>query len=304
MTTKLCIAALFILSYNPGIFASYHNIPFRMAGKLIIVEAMVNGERGNFILDTGTSELVLNSRYATGVEQEKIFKGVNGRTGKIQTDYVNFELGNLKWKSVYAEIIPLEHLERIKGIPIQGLIGSKLLRLFELIIDLKEMKMDIIRASHKDPMGSISVPPLAIMPLRLKGASPVIQATLGQETLNLMIDTGAEYNLIDKKHNELLQVYLSNPTERLISSFAKTDKKVVAGKLAGMRIGANNCQAMNTFLMNLSDLNRTLPGPKIDGILGFEWLKQYKVSINFKQREVRLWHSDKSLIKNDMAIGN
>gem|GEM_PF-2598929 len=61
---------------------------------------------------------------------------------------------------------------------------------------------------------------------------------------------------------------------------------------------------MNTFLTNLSRINRTQPGSKIDGILGFKCLKQYKVSINFKRREVRLWPSDKSLIGNQIAIDN
>lgn len=304
MTTKLCITALLVLGYNSITFASSHNIPFRMAGKLIIVEAMVNGEQGNFILDTGASELVLNSRYAAGIEQERFFKGVNGQTGKIQTDYVSFELGELTWKSTYAEIIPLQHLEKMKGIFIHGLIGAKLLRPFELIIDLKEMKMEMIRVDKKSQINSIAVPPLALMQLRMKGSSPVIEATLGQKTLNLMIDTGAEYNLIDKKHNELLQDYLSKQKEKLMSGFAKKDQKVVAGKLSGIQFGTNTCQAMNTFLVNLNDLNRELPGPKIDGIIGFEWLKQYKVSINFKRREVRLWPSDKSLIGNDMVVDN
>lgn len=304
MTTKLCITTLLVLGYNTVTFASSHNIPFRMAGKLIIVEALVNGERGNFILDTGTSELVLNSRYAEGIEQERFFKGVNGQTVKIQTDYVSFELGELTWKSVYVEIIPLQHLEKMKGITIRGLIGAKLLRPFELIIDLGEMKMEMIRVDKKSQINSIAVPPLVLMQLRMKGASPIIEATLGQKTLNLMIDTGSEYNLIDKKHSEFLQDYLSKQKVKLMSGFAKIDKKVVAGKLSGIQFGANTCQAMNTFLANLNDINRELPGPKIDGIIGFEWLRQYKVSINFKRREVRLWPSDKSHVGNEIVIDN
>lgn len=38
-------------------------IPLVQAGKLLLIEAEVDGQRGNFILDTGAPYLVLNTTY-------------------------------------------------------------------------------------------------------------------------------------------------------------------------------------------------------------------------------------------------
>ena len=41
-------------------------IPFKLAGHLILIQAEVAGQSGNFILDTGSSKLILNARHYSG----------------------------------------------------------------------------------------------------------------------------------------------------------------------------------------------------------------------------------------------
>jgi hypothetical protein len=61
-------------------------IPFRQAGNLIIVEATIDGLRGNFILDTGAPYLVLNATYFRDYEEVAGFAAtdITGRCKRLK----------------------------------------------------------------------------------------------------------------------------------------------------------------------------------------------------------------------------
>ena len=73
MTTHKIFAILLIAGMITTSIAASSTIPFQLAGKLIIVKATVDGQPGNFILDTGVSKLVLNDRYFEGEPTDKVF---------------------------------------------------------------------------------------------------------------------------------------------------------------------------------------------------------------------------------------
>ena len=60
-------------------------VPFKNAGRLIIVQAMVDGQKGNFIFDTGAPDLILNSNhFETGLLLSSNGRGgVTGTIGEV-----------------------------------------------------------------------------------------------------------------------------------------------------------------------------------------------------------------------------
>ena len=54
-------------------------IPFQLIGKLIVIKVVINEQPGNYILDTGTSDLVLNREF-----HHQTGTGKTGRDDRLQ----------------------------------------------------------------------------------------------------------------------------------------------------------------------------------------------------------------------------
>lgn len=59
--------------------------------------------------------------------------------------------------------------------------------------------------------------------------------------------------------------------------------------MAGFHIDQLACAPMTTAFVSLAAWNISVPGPGADGMLGYEFLHQYKVMIHFKRKELYLW---------------
>lgn len=288
MTSRITIVALFFCITQFQLEAFSAPISFQWAGKLMVIKATVNGQLGNFILDTGTSHLVLNDQYFKGKHTDKIFHGMNGQTGTIQEDFVKVDIGQHRWKSAYAEIIPLAHLEKIKGLPIHGLIGGKMFRSYAMWIDCstQEIGLQKIGKQSLSPGFYPQETDLEVQYFRYKENSPCIQLQIGEHSLLFSLDTGAETNLIDQKYESLLADYYNLSRKRHLNSFSPDRQTLNTTKLYDMKLGPFSCQPMNTIFTSLSKWNTSTSGPKVAGILGYEFLHQFRISINFKEREI------------------
>jgi len=266
-------------------------IPFQLAGKLIIVRATVDGQAGNFILDTGVADLVLNARYFEGEPTGRIFHGVNGQSGSLAISNPSLQIGDQCWKSVYAEVIPMIQLESSKGIPVHGMLGANLFRKYTLLIDLQKLEIELFPVGKRgaQPGFLLQDPPAEIIPFHYKGATPLISVNMGSLELRLTVDTGAEVNLIDKKYQHELDGYLQDFEQKDLGGFGRQAKSVTVANLSGARIGLLTGKPMRTAFVNLGQLNRFVPGYWADGIIGYELLRQFRIAFNFKKREMYLW---------------
>lgn len=291
MTRLLFISILLFSITAQQLLAQGQAIPFQMAGRLILIQAEVGGVRGNYIVDTGTSHLVLNSKYFTGPKIEKVFNGVNGKTNKLEADYFNVQIGDHKWNNCYAEIMPLEHLEKLKFRQIHGLIGSKMLRKFKLFIDYRASYIRLEKQGKAVSQQADQLdPPQLVYRFHYKEDTPIIQANLGGHDLKLAIDTGAEINLFDQKLSRRFQPFLQEGKRRNLSSFSRQTQNRRASKMANLSVESSPLNPMNTLFVSLSDWNTSTAGPRTDGILGFEFLVQFQIEINYRTKELKLWY--------------
>lgn len=59
---------------------------------------------------------------------------------------------------------------------------------------------------------------------------------------------------------------------------------------------------MLTVFVSLNQYNRFVHGPVADGILGYEFLNQFRVGFNFRKREMYVWEqSDGLLAKGEIS---
>jgi hypothetical protein len=118
------------------------------------------------------------------------------------------------------------------------------------------------------------------MPFSLKNRVILVEARLKSQTLKFCFDSAAEVTALSTGLSD--EIYSSIVFEKqidLIGSSGATNR-VLYGRLNGLEIGVpiNGC---NAIITNLSELSKAY-GTALDGMIGYDLLKQGIVILNFK----------------------
>lgn len=270
-------------------------VPLQLAGKLLIVDIVVNkDQRGAFILDTGSSGLILNSQYFRGERlSDSRVVGLNGNIESVETRRVDLRLGHLEWENINGAIVNLAHLERRYNRTILGLLGTSVLEKVELHIDFGRLQL-VFHPLDEDgnrlntPYGE--PPPSDVFPLQFKKKIPYLQKQYGGQPLKLGLDTASEINLFHEGLLPFVEQCLTDTQEQAVRGVSGRIRKAVRAKLKGFTLGSAAYLPMPTVFVSLHAFNRDLSGPRLDGILGFEFFKQYKTAINYRKGELYIWN--------------
>ena len=102
-----------------------------MAGKLIAVDVLLNGQKRKFILDSGSPMVILNSKYIEQDSTERKISSVEGVNGKISGMDIekidSLDFSGIRMVNQKVITIDLAHLEEDLEFEIHGLIGYCLL---------------------------------------------------------------------------------------------------------------------------------------------------------------------------------
>ncbi len=295
---KLYIALFLMVSFNNILQGSYISVPFQLEGKLIIIQATVDGKLGNFILDTGISDLTLNSRYFEGSIAGGDFHGLNGQGGAFELSRPSVQIGKESWGKINARVVPMPGLERTKGILIHGLFGTDMFRKYTLLIDYEKLEIELYPLDRKGENSNFAQGPSPdeVLTFKYKGGTPLIGLHIGGTELKLTLDTGAEVNLFANKYLDQLKSFIAQRRQQRFYGFGNEAQSATFANLSGVRTTLQEVAEMNTAFVCLHHYNRHVIGPKTDGIMGYEFLQQFRVAFNFKKREVYLWEKETGLI--------
>ncbi len=272
-------------------------IPFTRAGNLILITAKVDTIIGNFILDTGAPNLVLNITYFrdypvhSSSDQEQ--SGIAGSAARIQTDVNRFTLGPMRYDKLQADMINLGHIENSKGVKILGLLGIELFRQFEMIIDYEKslIYLHLISKKEAKTYGNDMLKDSAAyttVPFDITDNKIITKLEIAGKKLRFIIDCGAETNLLDSRLPN--KVFENVVFGRRVSLTGANDKKIEAlyGDLNNMRIGD---QDIGTLPVVITNLERSCLSyvSCTDGILGFDFLSLHRIGFNFVTRKMYIW---------------
>lgn len=277
-----------------GLTDTITTLPFVKLDNLIIVEAEVHGRKGNFILDTGTPGLWLNTRHfedASGLSSSNMVAGINGRARNVGILLTDLKMPGVK-KGVEALVVDLTGIEERKGIQLLGLIGQSVFKNHELLFDLRNYRIQMIPLNRK---GKRIVEPDAApayeIPFKMKGHIPFFPVEIDDLELFMGFDTGAECNIIDPKFLDQIQVESGFNRQANVTSGWK-NQKTVAYRVADLKITSRPCKPMFTIFSSMKTINDRLYGMDLDGLIGMEWLNQQKLSINFKKKVFYIWSAE------------
>jgi hypothetical protein len=269
-------------------------IPFRLSGALITVQAKVDTVEGTFIFDTGASNLLLNQRYfkSSGFASEA--GGVTGKVkvkGKIKTDSVI--LDELERRSITADLMDMTHIERAKKIRVVGIIGYSVFEGYEILFDYSASVLTLVRHNEKGVLFE-NIPdweyePIGHFPLLVKDHIAMLSIQFGRKKKVFGLDSGAEQNLLDLVVGKAFLKNNFTVLKRVkLNGTGSNSVEVMTGNLANGRLDTFQFKPMATILTNMQDIN-TVYQTNLEGILGYEFLSQTPMSINYKKRRITFY---------------
>ena len=269
-------------------------IPFKLIDHLIVVEAELLDQKGNFIIDTGSETLILNKvHFKTFDPYYKKPKETNGVLSivdnPLERQLKEFVIRNLILTDKKSDVIDLSHIEKTKKIHLLGIIGYNILRDYEVFVD---MHLNQITLSKVDSKGNKLDKKVYLekitdsIDFTLKNHTIILETYVNDQKVKFGLDTAAEYNQLNKSSGRKVLKYF-RPTRRLSLSGASGQSiEVLAGKLYRVKLSESIMFApMTTVLANLNKMNEAF-GTSLDGILGYEFFKQKRTIINYQKEKL------------------
>lgn len=267
-------------------------IPFHLVKKLVVVKAIVDGKKGNFIIDTGAESMILHDKYFTG----QINTGLRaadfaGSSIAFKTKKVKFKWEGNKPITCSAIVTSLSALEQILGADVMGYIGYDILKNYEVVFDYQSRNITLFELGKRgkrkspEPFHTNASDTISLKP---NGPLPYLTVHLGGQKLKMGVDSGASINLLQSRTTKKLNNHFEASGVEQTAGFNGEVTLSEQGYLRQLKIENTIWSSMKCVVSEMSELNRTVP-TSLDGLLGFEFLKQYKVSINYQRNEMYVW---------------
>jgi hypothetical protein len=273
-------------------------LPFSRAGNLILIRAKADSTEGNFILDTGSPTLVLNltyfRHYTTTVRTDAEEGGMNGTGGPVQeTTVKEFTIGPIVYRRTVANLVNLGHIENSKGVKVFGLLGMKLFRQFEMIIDYDKNLIylhKIAKKEEKTYMHEMLVDTTSYKTyaVDLYNDKILARTELAGRKLRLMIDFAAETNVLDSRLPDIIFQNIAISRRVILNGIGGQKVEALYGDLSNMKLGDDPIRTLPVLVTNLSNTCLSYEFC-IDGILGFDFLSLHKIGFNFVNRKMYIW---------------
>jgi predicted aspartyl protease len=267
---------------------------FRLAGgaqPLILLPVRVNGEGPfEFILDTGAGTSLLSSDLAKKLNI-KIISTKEGQSagGKISVSLAKVEslaLGAAKLDDVDVGIVDLSHIAKAIGTKIDGDVGYNFLKHFRITIDYHDCEIRFDDPTRIERLGRSSK---AEVPMRLASlAKPLLLVDVhanGRGPFQFAIDTGTSTTAIAPELAQKLGLE-GSPVGPLTTGGAQVN--VTAGTLKSFQVGGARIDDLVVVVADFFSMLSQAVGARLDGIVGYNFLRNFRVVIDYPGGKFRL----------------
>ena len=270
-----------------------HRIRFRLAGgaqPLMLVPVHVNG-RGphEFILDTGAGTTILTPDLSTMLALKstgsKEGQTAGGKVNVLLAKVQSIALGSVQREDLDVAITDLSHLERVVGAKIAGDLGYNFLKHFRLTIDFRNSQLAINEPRHALEF------PSAVAEVKFRLAAPakpliLVQAHLnGRGPFQLALDTGTSTTAISPQLARDLN--LRQTVIPPVTTGGATIN-VSAARIESLAVEGAVLRDMDVIVGDFLEMLSTVIGVRLDGIIGHNFLKLYKVVIDYPNETLAL----------------
>jgi hypothetical protein len=253
---------------------------------MIHVRDRLNDTAQRFIFDTGAPCLVLNGIPGEAASSEGIGSG-----GAVEVEYL--QAANFAWPLAERTHpvtirVDLHHLEELAGVAISGLIGFDLFKDREVYLNYDQQRLLFLPSGENELHRNQK--PVYSLPFELADHLPVIVVTVGGQQLRLALDTGAAASLLRRERVDGLPArQVTWREERELQGLDRNVEVVRAFSLDRLDWQAGPVLTDMQFLeSDLSAFDHP-DYPRIDGILGYDFFRRFKLSIDYPARKIYIW---------------
>ncbi len=270
-------------------------IKFRLAGgaqPLILLPVHVNG-RGpfDFIFDTGAGTSLLSSKLAKKLDV-KIIGSKDGQSagGKVSVSLAKVDslaVGVAKVDDVDVGVVDLGHIGKTIGATIDGDLGYNFLKHFRVTIDYRACEL---RLEDPKRVESFTRGAQTEIPIRLANpAKPLILVDVhanGRGPFQFAIDTGTSTTAITP---DLAKQFGLKTSSVGAGTTGGAPVDFAAASLQSFQLGGAKIDNMTVVVADFFEMLSSAIGAKLDGIVGYNFLRNYKVVIDYPGETLTLF---------------
>ncbi|MFN0277341.1 MAG: aspartyl protease family protein [Pyrinomonadaceae bacterium] len=277
--------------YQPG-GRDQTSVPFELVGDRPVIKVRLNdkAEPLRFVLDTGSGISVISEETAkrfkiSALTKGGFAKGIGG-DGKFQIVYGmlrRVSVGDVSLKNVPVFIRKFQDVNQT----MDGYIGLALISKFLTTIDYGNRTFSLTKKS--EDKREFRKSDALSLPLRLTSSgflSGEVQLEGLDANLNFIVDTGASISVISNRvaGSEGIRTHVNDEKMRVIGSAGVTDD-VSSFMLPRVTFGTHSRKKIKAVALDL-DLINEASGFEQAGILGGNFLKNYRLTFDFKNSRV------------------
>src|ERR1043166_8008926 len=270
-------------------------LKFRLAGgaqPLILLPIHVN-DRGpfDFILDTGAGTSLVSIDLARELNLKTI-GSKHGQTagGKVAVSLAKVDsirAGEIKLENVDVGIVDLSQIGGRVGAKIDGDLGYNFLKHFRVTIDYRDL---VLRLDDPKRIESFVRGAQTEVPVRLANpAKPLLLVDVhanGRGPFQFAIDTGTSTTAIAP---ELVQQLDIRTSPAGIGTTGGGAIDFSAGSLESFHLGGAKIDNLQIVIADFFPMLSAAVGAKLDGIVGYNFLRHYKVVIDYPNETFTLF---------------
>ncbi|MBK7029623.1 MAG: aspartyl protease family protein [Bacteroidales bacterium] len=266
------------------------SIPLKRAGRLLLIEADIDGVQGNLIFDTGATGMVLNKTYFRkhSLLGSTTSNGITGSTGEVEQALIEkIVISELSFEKTRVDIADLGHLENQRNIKIIGLFGYKMIKSFEVVIDVSLNELQLHKIDKKGDR--IQKPDIELPFDYVQKIDPwrpvlILKGKIAGKSLNFCFDTGAETNAINSHSSKNVLSTVSILRRSNLRGAGQASNEVLYGIMNDFCLDNTVMKNMETIIVNLDALCEVYE-LRIDGMLGFSFLEKGVITINLAKKQ-------------------
>jgi tetratricopeptide (TPR) repeat protein len=279
--------------------AKYAQVPFILGlDRRPYIKLKINGQDTTFVIDTGSGFTVISKEAAKRLKVSEIARGGNsqgvGGEGKFQIVYGllgTMQLGEVRVRNVPCFIRPFHVSKEAKNdLQADGFIGLSVLSRFLTELDYKDNVMRL-NQDKDQPIATAGEAGVTVIPFRTtqNGLISIETELDGSHMINAILDSGASSTVISTAAVDRL-----NLQEKIIKG--QTVQVVGAGGISDnvQLLFIRNCRVadlrqdnLRALVLDFNAINET-SGFEQSGILGGDFLRNFKVTIDFARTQVVL----------------
>ncbi|MFZ4775169.1 MAG: aspartyl protease family protein [Terrimicrobiaceae bacterium] len=274
---------------NPGArISKAFSSPFKESNGLMFVRAKVNGQNGFFLLDTGSSGLLLNTRYFSSDFPKELpglvttVHGIKPHLGRAGVR--DFQWGEIQANGIRGQLHDFSNMENSSISPLLGAIGYEQLKNCAVFFDWKNRSVEV-RPSGKGPArsaGKTLRPPQAVVGFTYFLHAPAFAVKIGGKSIPMLFDSGAQINLIPSLNGVEKNFHELESQTRISDGGQIGKESAQLGVIDETLIGGIRYQSLPFAVYGVPYLSG-------QGIIGNPILEKGAVELDFVKKTISIW---------------